>query len=332
MTRRTPRSVRHRRLAVAAAIAATALVLQLQRTQPAVSQALELDSYQVSDEGDLIDPSASAWRRASSVDLPLTAQQAAWPMGGGSVPMLEARALHTDTMLYLRVSWTDDTEDSEAVAVDQFVDAAAIEFPAVADSSVPALCMGQSDSGVNIWHWQAGRTDGRADTIEELSANGYVDRYPSTDDLYFPARAAGNPVAAPAAMSDLVAVGFGTLAPASDQNLQGRADYADGRWQVVFARELSDESVDQIDLDTTATADIAFAVWDGSAGERNGKKSVSQFVVLALSPEGPPGRGTGGVAVVVALAIGATIIGGALLLQSMVDNRPVDSDTSLDSQ
>jgi complex iron-sulfur molybdoenzyme family reductase subunit gamma len=36
----------------------------------------------------------------------------------------------------------------------------------------------------------------------------------------------------------------------------------------------------------TGKTDMAFAVWDGTAGERNGQKSVSTFVRLSFAGEG----------------------------------------------
>jgi hypothetical protein len=35
---------------------------------------------------------------------------------------------------------------------------------------------------------------------------------------------------------------------------------------------------------------VAFAVWDGSKGERDGIKSVSAFTQLVVTPEDPPRR------------------------------------------
>ncbi|MCP3991620.1 MAG: hypothetical protein GY724_21280 [Actinomycetia bacterium] len=295
---------------------AIALTLQLVGAQPAVSQSGELMAYSVSRDPGL-DPGASTWRTAPTVEVALSAQQSTWPFGGGSIRGLEAQAVHTDDMLYIRMSWADDTSNSDALAVDQFVDAAAIEFPAQAASSVPALCMGQSDSGVNIWHWQAGADGGRPESIEELSSNGYVDRYPSTDDLYFPAREAGNPVATRPPIQNLVALGFGTLEPADDQLVQGGAEWASGRWSVVFARELSHESAEQVDLGGEVTTDVVFAVWDGEADERNGMKSVSPFVVLYVSPDGTPRN----VGAQLAILIGGAVGLGGFVLREVTTHR-----------
>lgn len=318
-----PKLIRRRGMALLAIVAVAAIALQVADVDPAVAQIPELTAHEISSSGAL-DPGARLWDRAKPVAMPLSAQEGVWPFGGGSVSMVEVRAVHTDTELFIKLAWKDATIDDQALGVDQFVDAAAVEFPSEARSSVPALCMGQADGGVNIWYWQAGMSQGRPQTIEELSEYGYVDLYPSTDDLYFPARAAGNPVATPLLVTDLVAVGFGTLSHASVQNVQGRSVRSNGGWEVVFSRGLSDASIDQIDLGEEPTVDVAIAVWDGSRGERDGRKSVSQFVLLNVSPDGPPQQGLVMIAV---LGLGV-LIAGALILQQLTDRRPLPQDVS----
>jgi len=267
-------------------VVAAAFTLQLLGVNPAVSQSQVLTAFEASDDPGL-DPFAAAWIDAPTVEMALTSQQLTWPFGGSS-NLLEARALHRDGMLYIRMSWDDATRDGRTLQVDHFSDAAAVEFPARAASSVPSICMGQTDGGVNIWQWRAGNEDGLPDSVEDLSPTGYVDRYPSTEELYFPAREAGNPVAQSHPVQNLVSVGFGSLSPAADQDVKGAAEWANGRWSVVFARELSHHAAEQVSLGEGASSDIAFAVWNGSEGERNGIKSVSQFVVLEVASGGAP--------------------------------------------
>lgn len=304
------------------AVVTVAVVLQLLGAQPAVSQSSVLTSYRTS-TGPGLDPSSNLWGGAPAVDVPLTAQQVVWPFGGGSTRVVKAQALHTDDTLYIRMSWSDRTRDDEAIAVDRFVDAAAVEFPADAASSVPSLCMGQADGGVNIWHWQAGVENGRPSTVEALSGEGYVDRYPSTDEAYFPARAAGNPVADPTGTNELVAVGFGTLSNAERQHVSGHAEWAHSRWSVVFARELSSDSAQQVDLGQDVTTDVAFAVWDGNADERNGIKSVSEFVVLDITAGGRPTSS----GLPLAILLGSSGLLGAFLLMERAARRTTGDDS-----
>jgi hypothetical protein len=59
---------------------------------------------------------------------------------------------------------------------------------------------------------------------------------------------------------------------------------------VVFSRPLVATGDMQPTIDGSGPVDVAFAVWDGSLGERNGMKSVSAFTQLRVTPEDPPRR------------------------------------------
>ncbi|MCZ7631305.1 MAG: ethylbenzene dehydrogenase-related protein [Microthrixaceae bacterium] len=224
---------------------------------------------------------------ANEVDVPLTAQQVSYPMGGGSIPSVKVRALQADGTLYMRIQWADETADDRGSQVDEYTDAVAVEFPSVAGSSVPAICMGQADGGVNIWQWRATNQDQLGESANDLFPDAQVDMYPSTDDLFFTAREAGNPVAVSGAGSteNLVAKGFGTLTDTKLGQVQGRGSWSDGMWTVVVARDLTVEGEEQIEFTDGSPIDTAFAVWNGAEKERNGKKSVSAFIQLTLDPE-----------------------------------------------
>ena len=326
MTAISNRVLSHRKSTVAITVIVVAMVLLILGANPAVSQSQVLTAHRVS-AGQTLDPSASEWSEAPAIDIAMTSQQVTWPFGG-SVSNVEARALHSEGVLYLRMSWEDMTRDDTATHVDEFTDAAAVEFPAQAASSVPSICMGQTDGGVNIWQWRAAGESGLPDSIEDLTETGYVDRYPSTDSLQFPAREAGNPVALSHPVQNLVSVGFGTLSPAGDQDVRGSSEWDGGRWSVVFARELSDSAVEQFDLGEGASVDIAFAVWDGSNQERNGVKSVSQFVVLDVIGGGAPRSTTSWLTVVVGTALGvmAVVLLPAFIIDHSVNKRSRSKD------
>ncbi len=279
-------------------------LLQLANANPAASQTLTLTAWQASEDPGL-DPNHELWSRTQFVQAPLTAQAGSYAAGGGSIPVVWARALHYNNTLYVRLEWEDSTQDGSALKVEQFADAAAVEFPAKSATSVPAVCMGQADMGVNIWQW-------RADSLgnpNELYANSVVDTYPSTDDLFYTARAAGNPYANPkqGPVQNLVAVAFGTLSPAATQDVQGQGAYSNGRWSVVFSRPFTGASEDLAAFTAGTSTDIAFAVWNGSEGDRNGRKSVSSFLTLNVSGAAIP-EPEGSDWLVLALAAGALLV------------------------
>ncbi len=295
-----------------AAVLVAAGVLQLAGANPAASQTLTLTAWQA-DEDPGLDPGSEIWKRAQFIQAPLTAQAGSYAAGGGSIPVVWARALHFNNTLYVRLEWEDSTQDDSTLKVEQFADAAALEFPAKSATSVPSVCMGQADMGVNIWQW---RSDSLGDP-NELYANTLVDMYPTKDDLFYTARAAGNPYANPkqGPVQNLVAVAFGTLSPAETQDVQGKGEYKDGRWSVVFARPFAGAADDQASFTAGTSTDIALAVWNGSEGDRNGRKSVSQFMTLSISGAAIP-EAEGSDWLVLALAAGALLVigGGGVAL------------------
>lgn len=306
---------RREKLFLLGLVGVVAVTLQVFGANPAVAQNVELTAYSAGGDEDLLDPWANDWVVAGEVDVPLTAQQVSYPMGGGSVPSAQVRALQADGVLYLRIQWVDETADTKGSQVDEYTDAVAVEFPSVAGSSVPAICMGQADGGVNIWQWRATNEAGLGESANDLFPDAQVDLYPSTEDLFFSAREVGNPVALSGAGSteNLVAEGFGTLADTEAGEVQGRGSWSDGVWTVVVARDLAVEAGEQIEFRNSAPIDTAFAIWNGSNKERNGKKSVSAFVKLTLDEEIVKFNPGASVAAIVAFSVAVLALGSLMV-------------------
>ena len=273
-----------------ASVLALAAVLQFTNTNPAVSQTLYLTAYESAEDPGL-DPTDGAWKDAVAVRVPLTAQRGSYA-AGGSVATVSARALHYNDTLYVRVEWKDATKDESTTRVEDFSDAVALEFPAKTASTVPSVCMGQADAGVNIWHWRADSDAGLRDPVE-IYAGASVDGYPSTDALFYTARAAGNPYANPdlGAVQTLVSQAFGQLTTSTVQDVAGKGVWENDTWAVVFARPYTSEGPEHAGFSAGARTDVAFAVWDGSQGERNGMKAASQFITLSIAGAKAPGGG-----------------------------------------
>lgn len=255
-------------------------------------------------EGDLPakDPNSSLWQEATAIEVPLSAQNVSKPrLLNPTVRTITARALHNDSQIAILVTWSDPTKDEQMVRVQDFRDAVAVQFPLAA--GLPYFCMGQQDGDVNIWHWKA---DWQADMairqdVDSVYENMYVDPYSFaeaeegeiagvsdyTDPSYLPALDVGNLFAVAertTSVEDLMAGGFGTLTAQSpeSQNVQGYGAWEEGKWSVIFSRELSAEDRYDISFAPSQIHSIAFAVWDGANGERNGQKSTSQWVSLRL--------------------------------------------------
>lgn len=283
---------KRRRIALGVvAVLALAGVLQFTNTNPAVSQTLYLTAYESGNDPGL-DPASGVWKGATAVRVPLTAQLGSYAAGGGSVQTVSAKALHYNDTLYIRVEWQDATQDAATTRVEDFSDAVALEFPSKTASTVPSVCMGQADAGVNIWHWRADSDAGLRDPVE-IYTGASVDGYPSTDTLFYTAREAGNPYANPdlGAVQTLVSQAFGQLTTSTVQDVQGKGAWTNDAWAVVFARPYTSEGPEHAGFGAGSRTDIAFAVWDGSQDERNGMKSASQFITLSIAGAKVPGGG-----------------------------------------
>jgi hypothetical protein len=281
-------------------ILALAVIFTFYQVPLASPQGITIMAAFVPGELPLDDPSAESWQQATAVSVPLNAQNVTRPMLlAPSIRSVTARALRNESQLALLVEWEDPTRDDSMVGAEAFRDAVAVQFPLV--DEMPFFCMGQQGGGVNIWHWKA---DWQADLLlrqdmDTAHPDMFVDYYPFADDaLYLPARYSGNLFASERLISpveSLVATGFGSLTPLplAGQTVQGYGEWQNGKWRVVFSRELA--SMDQyteLSFTPGRVYPLAFAVWDGANHERGGEKSTSQWVSLQVerrpAVEAPP--------------------------------------------
>ncbi|MBI3244686.1 MAG: hypothetical protein HYZ49_20600 [Chloroflexi bacterium] len=285
---------------------AVAAALTFFKVPIAGSQGLTLLAAQVSGDLPTTDPSSALWQQATAVEVPLSAQNVTRPMLlEARVKSVTARALHNGSQIAILVEWADETKNDSMVRVQDFRDAVAVQFPLA--EGQPFFCMGQQGGNVNIWHWKA---DWQADITARndtntLYPNMYVDQYPFTsaaepvlaapadytDPNYLPALPSGNLFAAAhqSPVEDLIAGGFGSLTaqPADGQNVQGVGAWAEGKWRVIFSRDLTSKETDDVAFTSGKVYSMAFAAWDGANNERNGQKSTSQWVSLQVEGAAP---------------------------------------------
>ena len=106
--------------------------------------------------------------------------------------------------------------------------------------------------------------------------------------ISLPAVAAANQIVpsenTPAASSlESAGPGSATFRPVKSQLVTARGQWTDGRWTVVMMRALSvDDSTAGVSLEPGAKASVAFAIWDGGAKDRDGKKLISIWQDLEL--------------------------------------------------
>lgn len=254
-------------------------------------------------------PKDPAWNRARPLYVAMTPLW--WTED--RIEGLVVQALHNDRELALRLSWLDRTQDDRAVRVDEFRDAVAIQFSL---SSDPPFYMGDNSEhgGVNIWMWKADRQKNITEGYQDVDAafpQRAVDMYDECpirakdmsnvdwphgklvehNPAFITAWGAGNLVADPSLKTPvecLVARGPGTLSgkPANVQIVQGQAEYERGVWSVQMQRTLQLPGGHCEDDERQFRAGdylpVSFAVWDGSAGDRDGKKHISIWQKLVI--------------------------------------------------
>jgi len=257
-------------------------------------------------------PTDAAWNQARPLYVAMTPLW--WT--DERVEGVVVQALHNDRELALRLTWLDPSRDDRAVRVDEFRDAVAIQFSLSPD---PPFYMGDKTQhgGVNIWMWKADRQKNIASGYQDVDAafpERAVDMYPEcpirskdmasvdwphgkiTEHLatFITAWGAGNLVADPnlkTAVECLVARGPGTLSgkPASMQVVQGQAAYERGVWSVQLQRTLDlphdhaqGDGGDERIFRPGDYLPVSLAVWNGSAGDRDGKKNISIWQKLVI--------------------------------------------------
>ena len=250
-------------------------------------------------------PDDSAWRSAPTVDLHLM------PLWWRDTrpEVVSVQALHDGKDIAVQLVWADSTYDHTAVRPQDFRDAAALEFALSADPPFFGMGEGVHGATVNIWMWKGERQadlEPAFQEIDKIYPNIGIDSYPNlqrspleqparnaltldSDPTFVTGWGAKNIVSDPTRKSsaeDLYAGGFGTLRarPMTDQLVNAVGVYSIGSYRVVLRRSLQGKGENSAALRPGTTWPVSFAVWDGSAGDRDGKKSVTIWQDLYIEP------------------------------------------------
>jgi len=247
-------------------------------------------------------PDSGVWRLASPVNLHL---MPLW-WRSNRPEEVTVRAVHDGKELALLMVWQDETNDHTALRPQDFRDAAAVQFSLTANP--PFFAMGDKSAPVNIWMWKSERQadlEPAFQDLEKVYPNIGIDSYPNlsrsaleqahrnaltleSDPTFVTGWGAGNIVSDPQRKSpveDLSARGFGTLRarPLIDQKVDARGVYGENSYRVMFRRTLKGSGQGSVALQPGTTVPVAFAVWNGSAGDRDGKKSVTIWQELRIA-------------------------------------------------
>ncbi len=239
------------------------------------------------------DPDDAAWESAPEVRIPL---MPLW-WHEGYVDAVWVKAVHDGEQLAFLLEWNDGTHDAGGIRQQEFPDGAALQW--TASQSPPLFAMGAAGNPVNIWHWKAlwDEDKKKFQDVDSAFARMATDSYygrekgwksePLDDAMFRPAAEVHNLIASAdrsGNVEDNNAAGLGTLTAqaAQQQNVKGVSRWKDGKWRLQFVRKLGSPESSDVGLGEGDPVSVAFAIWDGSAGDRNGQKSVSIWNTLTL--------------------------------------------------
>lgn len=278
----------------------------------------EIRVQQAPDGEMLLDPSHTAWL---NVPGPRLAMRPVWQRMDLQTT-INVQAVRNEGEIAISISWDDPTMDLER-GPGLFPDGIAVMF--AGSEEIPPLPMAVHVEGdtqlppANIWQWKANRqyaasselalTGGHPAAGESrwhrfgpppvegeapsgAAPSGELGQDLRLDDtLYMSAIAAANPHADPLlrrfAVLEANAEGFGTLTyqRAEEQGVLGTAVWANGRWFVNMIRPLKSAGENDVDFSRSNRIPVAFAVWDGSKGDRGGNKHISGWHWLVVNPQ-----------------------------------------------
>ncbi|MHC4107400.1 MAG: ethylbenzene dehydrogenase-related protein [Planctomycetota bacterium] len=248
-----------------------------------------------------LDATASVWNRAPATTVALQRQDQTMPMlDVVRVDTIDVRALTNGRRIAWNVSWSDPTADYH-LDTDLFCDAVAIQFPLKANATYK---MGDRGFPVQIIQWKAiwqKDIDEHFQDVQDLHPNYWTDLYwfaegefpypvpesfQRTEALdWFVGYRAGNPMAdlyREYPVQEMIAEGFGTLTNQPLITSVANGVWQDGRWTVTFARPMETHDTSDYQFAPGARDMMAFAVWEGAAGNVSGRKQHSQWIVFEV--------------------------------------------------
>jgi DMSO reductase family type II enzyme heme b subunit len=261
-----------RRRAVRATVITLAVVAVLVVAQAAVVAALT-GGQQPSQTRATVptSPTADAWDSIPGRRVTLSKQTIAAPFGGGSVDTLHVQVVENATHVGFRLTWTDPTFDDSLAGPREYSDAAAVMLH---DGTAPPITMGAAGTPVNVWYWRASWEG----PDEAASWTGDMYAYPHRSNATMPGRAVDNPLSRvrdERLAQNYYVRGFGSLSNAPVQPVHARGTRTDDGWSVVFWRARSTNGTYDAGFADGTDEYLAFAVWNGSAGEADGEKSLT---------------------------------------------------------
>lgn len=230
-----------------------------------------------------LSPTDPVWSDTPSISVPL---RPLWK-NDNFCDRIQIQTVLSPQWVTFRLQWEDSTKNEEVVQTTQFRDAVALQLVPQGNPKdylgLPFIGMGDATKAVSIWHWKADWEKDLLGTYQD-SVEKYKVQFNSVKPItYSSGSEAQNKLSQrnrKSSVEALVAKGFGTLTslPQEQQTLWGKGVWENGIWTVIIQapRSLLPNNSE------SASFPIAVAVWDGSVGDRNGQKNVSQWMELML--------------------------------------------------
>ncbi|MCH8327023.1 MAG: c-type cytochrome [Candidatus Marinimicrobia bacterium] len=218
-----------------------------------------------------------------------------WQQSAANTASVEVSAVHTKKYLALKLTWSDVTENTDTYRIQDFQDGAAVQFSI--DGTAGFHGMGSAEHPTDIWHWKADWQSrfaaGQSPDIDlaytARASDAAVATYPAVigEQAFLAGVAAGNVLSGPDLSSPIEetgATGPQTLVSKSGKrhNVSGGGQWDGKQWSVVFVRKLNIRKKKSVKFKKRGTYPVAFAIWNGNVGDRNGQKSVSTWYKLEL--------------------------------------------------
>ncbi len=180
---------------------------------------------------------------------------------------ITVRALFNETDVALRLDVDDRTysvpgDKLEKMYrlddVDPTPDALAVQFPAEipTTSEKPWFRHGDPGHAVNMWYWRAPSAE---PAVPEMA-------------VVLDAKGPDKP----------------PVPRQGDTGLKSTGTWKDGQWQVVMQRPLTSDDANDLQFEAGRYIPIAFANWDGIAGEKGGRHTMTSWYWLLLEPDEEP--------------------------------------------
>lgn len=228
------------------------------------------------------EPTDKFWETLDPVRVPLNPL---WPEPN-QVYAVAVSAVMDSKKIAVLLQWRDELPQKTAIRVQDFQDGAALQFSM--NGSYGFLGMGDTQNPVNLWNWKAGwqaeAEGGGPPDMDSVYHSMHTDAW--TFINYSTAHDAGNVISLPhkSPIEDANAYGFGSFKsqPIIQQNVQGKGIWHDGFWNVIFIRDLKSNDADDVKFIPGNSVPVAFAIWNGEQGDRNGRKMISNWYQLIL--------------------------------------------------